>query len=106
MDLQQGMEIHGQVIKTGYELDVFVGGVLVDMYCRCRSVEDAIQVFEEMRHRDVVTWTTMIAGLVHNGFHGEALECFRQIHVEEHKNVSLRSNASIWTSGISLYSCA
>lgn len=85
MDLQQGMEIHGQVIKTGYELDVFVGGALVDMYCRCRSVEDANQVFEEMRHRDVVTWTAMIAGLVHNGFHGEALECFRQIQVEEHK---------------------
>lgn len=76
MDLQQGMEIHGQVIKTGYELDVFVGGVLMDMYCRCRSMEDETQVFEEMSHRDVVTWKNMIVGLVHNGFHGEALECF------------------------------
>eukprot|EP00253_Pinus_taeda_P026437 PITA_26437 len=88
MDLQQGMEIHGQVIKTGYELDVFVGGALVDMYCRCCSVEDANQVFEEMRHRDVVTWIAMIARVVHNGFPGEALECFRQIHVKEHKSNS------------------
>lgn len=85
LDLQQGMEIHGQVIKSGYELDVIVGAALVDMYCRCDSVEDASQVFDEMCQRDMVTWTAMISGLVHNGCHGKAFECFRQMQIEETK---------------------
>jgi len=39
-------------------------------------MDDANQVFEEMCQPDVVTWTAMIVGLVHNGYHGKALEFF------------------------------
>lgn len=55
----------------------------MEMYCRCHYVEDASQLFDKMCQRDVVTWTSMIAGLAHNGYHGKVLECFWEVRVEK-----------------------
>jgi len=36
--------------------------VLIDMYCKCRKVEDARRVFERMGERNLVSWNAMILG--------------------------------------------
>eukprot|EP00249_Psilotum_nudum_P026713 c33287_g1_i1 orf=2-307(+) len=46
-DLEQGMQIHLQVIRSGLELDAFVGSTLVDMYSKCRCINCARQVFDK-----------------------------------------------------------
>ncbi|KAE8686825.1 Pentatricopeptide repeat-containing protein [Hibiscus syriacus] len=38
--------------------------------------EDAESLFERMVHKDVISWSTMIAGLAQNGFSQEALKLF------------------------------
>eukprot|EP01018_Ginkgo_biloba_P038932 Gb_27926 [translate_table: standard] len=78
-DLERGRQVHCHVMKTGFELDEFVQNALVVMYAECRSIVDARKVFDEMSDRDVVSWSTMIAGYTQNSFFGEALQFFGEI---------------------------
>uniref|UniRef100_UPI0040747504 Synthetic PPR-DYW protein n=1 Tax=synthetic construct TaxID=32630 RepID=UPI0040747504 len=80
--LEMGKQIHGYVIKSGFESIVFVGNALIDMYAKCGSIEDARKVFDEMPERTVVSWTAMISGYAQNGQSEEALELFREMQRE------------------------
>ncbi|KAH9328516.1 hypothetical protein KI387_000624, partial [Taxus chinensis] len=77
--LQLGRKIHVHIIQSVYESYSFVGSALVDMYSKCYSLEDARDEFEKMSQRDVVLWSSMIAGFVRNGFWEEVLGIFRDM---------------------------
>eukprot|EP01018_Ginkgo_biloba_P030314 Gb_23082 [translate_table: standard] len=83
--LQQGKEIHDQIVRSGFEADVFVRNALIDMYAKCGSVEVARQLFDKMSERDVVSWNAMIAGYSQNGYANEALAVFHQMQLEDVK---------------------
>ncbi|KMT17066.1 hypothetical protein BVRB_2g041230 [Beta vulgaris subsp. vulgaris] len=72
-----GRLIHGVVVKTGYERDLFVASSMVDMYGKCGEIWDARKIFDEMPHRNVVSWTGMIFGYAQLGENEEALRLFR-----------------------------
>ncbi len=67
ISLEEGMHVHQQIIQNGLEFDVYVGSSLIDMYAKCKSIEDGWQVFNKMPSRDVVTWIAMILGHVNLG---------------------------------------
>eukprot|EP01018_Ginkgo_biloba_P032095 Gb_20503 [translate_table: standard] len=77
--LEQGMKIHEEIIRGGFETNVYVGNALVDMYAKCGSIENARDVFDKMPLRDAVSWNSMIAGYAHNGHGEEALKLFYQM---------------------------
>eukprot|EP01018_Ginkgo_biloba_P013193 Gb_32457 [translate_table: standard] len=77
--LKQGMDIHEQVIRSGFQSDVFVGNALIDMYAKCRSIETARQLFDKMPQRDAVSWSTMISAYSRYGTSKEALTLFHQM---------------------------
>ena len=79
--LQQGKQVHGERNRSGFQQNVFVGSVLVDMYVKCGSMEDAHEVFYKMLERDVVTWTVIMAGYVQIEHLGEALKLFSEMLV-------------------------
>ncbi|XP_047307829.1 pentatricopeptide repeat-containing protein At2g03380, mitochondrial [Impatiens glandulifera] len=74
--LHQGKWIHGFLIKKGMALNSFLLTTLVDMYVKCRKLEDARQVFDELPTVDLVSWTAMIAGYTQNGHPYDALKLF------------------------------
>eukprot|EP01018_Ginkgo_biloba_P018851 Gb_21567 [translate_table: standard] len=76
---QQGKRIHGYIITSGFESDIFVGNSLIDMYAKCGNVEIALQLFEKSSTRDVVSWNAMIAGYGMHGHGEEALALFSQM---------------------------
>eukprot|EP01018_Ginkgo_biloba_P038696 Gb_15811 [translate_table: standard] len=53
--LQQGMWIHGYMIRNGFDLDDVMGTALIDMYAKCGRLETACQLFDKMSKRDVLT---------------------------------------------------
>ncbi|AEE77096.1 Pentatricopeptide repeat (PPR) superfamily protein [Arabidopsis thaliana] len=59
-----GEQVHGLVIKGGYECNVYVGSSLVDMYAKCERVEDAFEAFKEISEPNSVSWNALIAGFV------------------------------------------
>ncbi|KAL2346664.1 hypothetical protein Fmac_000664 [Flemingia macrophylla] len=52
---------------------------LLSLYSRCARVDLARKLFDEIPIRDVVSWTALIVGFVHNGDPQEALRCLRRV---------------------------
>ncbi|CAK9866876.1 unnamed protein product [Sphagnum jensenii] len=77
--LEEGRQIHAQLIQTGCEPDVFVGTSLVDMYAKCGRMDDAERVFNNMPSRAVVSWNAMILGHVRCAQGQKALVLFQQM---------------------------
>uniref|UniRef100_A0A2N9FV30 Pentatricopeptide repeat-containing protein n=1 Tax=Fagus sylvatica TaxID=28930 RepID=A0A2N9FV30_FAGSY len=77
--LDVGEAVHDYIHKHGVKADVYVGNVLIDMYCKCGVVEKALEVFQEMKKKDYVSWNSVISGLAVNGFADTALELFLQM---------------------------
>ncbi|KAH9312098.1 hypothetical protein KI387_027133 [Taxus chinensis] len=62
--LEKGKDVHSYVVKTGFELDVYVRGALIDMYVGCGCLLVASHLFHRMSERNVVSWTNLIVGYV------------------------------------------
>ncbi|XP_020214928.1 pentatricopeptide repeat-containing protein At3g58590 [Cajanus cajan] len=78
--LDLGSSLHGLVIKTNLgNNDTFLGNVLVDMYGKCGSIDSAVKVFEEIMHKNIITWTTLITALGLNGYACEAVMRFQNM---------------------------
>eukprot|EP01018_Ginkgo_biloba_P027099 Gb_06370 [translate_table: standard] len=77
--LKFGKQVHSQTIKAGYESNVCLGSALVDMYAKCRSLEDARHLFDTIPTRNLVSWTAIIAGYAQNKHGEEALKLFCQM---------------------------
>jgi len=78
--MEKGKEVHALAVKTGYyDRDMFVKNTLLDMYVKCGDLELARQVFDEMSVRNVISWTTMVAGLVSYGDLDSARRLFDQM---------------------------
>eukprot|EP01018_Ginkgo_biloba_P032183 Gb_07290 [translate_table: standard] len=77
--LEQGKGIHDDIIRYGFESNLFVGTALVDMYVKCGSIKHAREVFDKMLERNVVSWTAMIAGYAQIGSVDEALKPFEKM---------------------------
>ncbi|KAJ0914889.1 putative aminoacyl-tRNA synthetase, class Ic, tetratricopeptide-like helical domain superfamily [Helianthus annuus] len=77
--VREGKEVHAHVILNGHEGDIYVMTCVVNMYAKCKLVEDAYKVFVRLPERDLVCWNTIIAGYAQNGFAGRAIELVAQM---------------------------
>lgn len=98
-DLNDGKRLHHEVIKYSCQFDLYVGTALVDMYLKCGSLVDAVEVFESLAHRDVVSWTAIIGGCSKN--HPE--QAFRLY--AEMRNSKVEPDARIFMSMIQACKC-
>ncbi|OMO89137.1 hypothetical protein CCACVL1_08004 [Corchorus capsularis] len=79
LDLEFGQQIHGLVIKSGFEHEVMVANSLVNMYVNCVHICMAEKFFEGMHITDVVSWNTFIGALEKDGSPLKALDFFFQM---------------------------
>ncbi|KAI5065682.1 hypothetical protein GOP47_0020377 [Adiantum capillus-veneris] len=81
--VDKGTEIHADIVRTGFlETDSVLGNAVLDMYCRCRALEKARQVFNELIVWDVVSWNVLITGYTQSGYGEKALFCFERMKNE------------------------
>ncbi|XP_011629091.1 pentatricopeptide repeat-containing protein At4g39530 [Amborella trichopoda] len=80
--LDQGKQIHSLVLKSGFENDKFVGSSIIDMYCKCGSINDAAKAFEKLAKSNVASWNAMITGYAQHGCYNEALWLFERMSGE------------------------
>ncbi|XP_017437066.1 pentatricopeptide repeat-containing protein At4g33990 isoform X2 [Vigna angularis] len=80
--LQQGMKIHGRLIKNSLYLDVFVATCLIDMYGECGKLEDAMSLFYEIPRETSVPWNAIISSLGIHGHGKEAVQLFKDMQAD------------------------
>ncbi|CAM8915609.1 unnamed protein product [Rhodiola kirilowii] len=59
--------------------NVMVGSALIDMFSKCGSVEEAFRIFQQMKERNVYSYSSMIAGFAMHGQPGAALQLFQDM---------------------------
>ncbi|KAK4486986.1 hypothetical protein RD792_006301 [Penstemon davidsonii] len=79
-NLALGSSLHGLLIKTDFNLcDTFVCNIMIDMYGKCGSLESSVKIFNEMRDKNVISWTALVSALGLHGYANEALETFGEM---------------------------
>ncbi|KAL3715062.1 hypothetical protein ACJRO7_006886 [Eucalyptus globulus] len=81
-DLVLGEQIHGLVIKNGFESASSVLNSLINMYVKCKFVSLAEKVFKELHVPDVVSWNIMIGAWAKTGKPEVALELFSRMSMD------------------------
>ncbi|XP_031494399.1 pentatricopeptide repeat-containing protein At1g08070, chloroplastic-like [Nymphaea colorata] len=72
--LDRGKRLHSFLDAHRIKLNTVLGTALTDMYAKCGSIEEAIQVFHLIPEKDVLSWNTIIAGLA---MHGHVKRCYQ-----------------------------
>lgn len=79
MAKRQGKEMHGCIFRFGFDSSIPIGNALIEMYSNTGSLRNSTLVFEHMKERDIVSWTTIISSYGMYGEGRKALEAFEHM---------------------------
>ncbi|KAL4561168.1 hypothetical protein LXL04_033331 [Taraxacum kok-saghyz] len=78
-----GRELHCYTIRNNMNLDIDTGvhlnSCLIDMYSRNGAINSARLIFNQMRFKNVFTWTSMMGGYLQNGDPHEVMLLFSEM---------------------------
>ncbi|XP_026380245.1 pentatricopeptide repeat-containing protein At2g20540-like [Papaver somniferum] len=77
VDDRMGRIVHGHVFKNGFTIDLFVQNSVINFYSKFEDLGNAVKVFDEMLHRDIVSWNSLLSGYLRCGDLESALGVFR-----------------------------
>ncbi|KAG9146738.1 hypothetical protein Leryth_005062 [Lithospermum erythrorhizon] len=82
-NLKSGKQLHAYMIKHGqFSSSPQSTTSLVNMYSKCNSIKNALNVFTVSPHgKNVFCYNAIIAGLINNGFPKQCLEFFYEMRV-------------------------
>ncbi|PKI67825.1 hypothetical protein CRG98_011798, partial [Punica granatum] len=75
--LEEGAQLHGLAAKIGLTCDVFVGTSILHFYGAYGLISLARKFFDEMPHRNVVSWTSLMVGYLNSGQPSGVVELYR-----------------------------
>lgn len=96
-DCVLGLQVHGVVVKVGFECDVVTGSAMLDMYAKCKMLDESLCFFDAMPVKNWVSWSAIIAGSVQNNELKGGLEQFKEMQ-REGVGVSQSVYASVFRS--------
>lgn len=94
--LDLGEQVHTQAIISGFQPNVYVCSVLIDMYAKHGELETAMKILRRLPEDDLVSWTAMIAGYAQHDKFSEALKLFQEMQQRQIQsdNIGLASAIS------------
>lgn len=78
-----GELIHGVLVRSGFQANVYVQNSLLLMYCKCRKMQSAKHVFDLMEVRNLVSWSILVNGYVRIQHPEKAVALFRCVLTSE-----------------------
>ncbi|KAI9154196.1 hypothetical protein LWI28_022505 [Acer negundo] len=78
-DLVFGMEVHDFIIENKIQMDLWICNALIGLYAKCRSLDYARSLFEEMSEKDEVSYCSIISGYMVHGLVDRAMDLFREM---------------------------
>lgn len=97
--LDKGKMVHGYVIKAGFGDFLIVKNSLISLYGKHGGINDAENIFLEIKTKNIVSWNSLISSYAELGFCDEALELFLQMEKEVGEQM-VRSNVISWSAVI------
>uniref|UniRef100_A0A0D3BF38 Amidase domain-containing protein n=1 Tax=Brassica oleracea var. oleracea TaxID=109376 RepID=A0A0D3BF38_BRAOL len=77
---KEGKSVHSLSIRRGFiDQSGYLQASVVDMYVKCRLLDDAREMFETSVDKNVVMWTTLVSGFAKCERAVEAFDLFRQM---------------------------
>ncbi|TKY66153.1 Pentatricopeptide repeat-containing protein [Spatholobus suberectus] len=77
--LDLGKEAHLYLMLHKFDLDVYIGSSLIDMYAKCGSLDRSLLVFYKLQNKNLFCWNSIIDGLATHGYVEEALRMFGEM---------------------------
>ncbi|KDO38882.1 hypothetical protein CISIN_1g040365mg [Citrus sinensis] len=77
--LHLGKQLHGCIIRNGFDDNMFIASSLLDMYAKCGNIRLARCIFDKMDLHDIVSWTAVIMGNALHGNAHDAISLFEQM---------------------------
>ncbi|KAM7526060.1 hypothetical protein LguiA_015962 [Lonicera macranthoides] len=74
--LEQGTQLHAQVLKFNFDQDPFVSSTLVDMYGKCGLFKHSVQLFEEIGTPTEIAWNSLVSVYAQHGLGKDAIKIF------------------------------
>lgn len=82
--VKTGHEIHGRVVKLGFESTTFVRNTLIYFHANCGNLGIASALFDESAEKnDVVAWSALTAGYARRGELGIARRLFDEMPIKD-----------------------
>ncbi|KAK6935172.1 E motif [Dillenia turbinata] len=75
-----GQQLHCNILRSGYDSNAFISTSLIAFYVGFECLNDAKKMFDEIPHRNVVSWNTLISGYMHSGQCRKALSLFGELN--------------------------
>ncbi|KAL3645347.1 hypothetical protein CASFOL_010527 [Castilleja foliolosa] len=77
--LELGKQVHRLIIGLGYESSSYLSNALIDMYAKCSDILSAKRIFDSMKKRDIVSWTSIIVGMAQHGRADDVLSLYDEM---------------------------
>ncbi|KAL0554661.1 hypothetical protein IC582_008587 [Cucumis melo] len=90
---KHGKEIHGYVLKNGFDENLIVQNALVDMYVKSGCIQSASKTFSMMKEKDMVSWSIMTLGYSLHGQGKLGVGLFREME----KNLKMHRDEITYT---------
>ncbi|KAI9077381.1 hypothetical protein K1719_040694 [Acacia pycnantha] len=74
--LDEVKQLHGLAFKSGFEVEVVVGSVLVDMYAKCGDIISCRKIYDSMEEKDTFVLSSIISGYTKNNRGDEAIHFY------------------------------
>ncbi|XP_024005915.1 pentatricopeptide repeat-containing protein At4g21300 isoform X2 [Eutrema salsugineum] len=79
--LKLGRELHGFIIKKGFDKRCNIGCAVIDMYAKCGRMDLAHEIFGRLSEKDIVAWNSMITRCAQSDNPSAAVDIFREMGV-------------------------
>ncbi|PIN07412.1 hypothetical protein CDL12_20023 [Handroanthus impetiginosus] len=79
VDMELGEQIHGLVIKYGFESVASVSNCLINMYSKSAAICFVEKVFENAPVKDIVSWNTLIGAMANSDKSSKAIDVFNKM---------------------------
>ncbi|EEE63862.1 hypothetical protein OsJ_18686 [Oryza sativa Japonica Group] len=80
--LELGRWIYAYCKRHGMLTSTHICNALMEMYAKCGCIDQALQLFDGMADKDVISWSTVIGGLAAHGRAHEAVWLFTEMEKE------------------------
>ncbi|KAK9907122.1 hypothetical protein M0R45_002434 [Rubus argutus] len=77
--LEEGQQLHGLVVKLGFDTDHYISNAAMDMYGKCGEMEDVLKILQSPTNRSRLSWNILISSFAKHGCFQKARESFQEM---------------------------